>query len=97
MLFRLWDINSYMFDERMLHFLSKLAEQHVDQSASDPALIETIPDDERSEGEERPKWDESDLRLPPGQVWSGLYKDVGIFTEHEWHVIMCKCLSSMGE
>ncbi|KAL4069445.1 hypothetical protein J3A83DRAFT_4095440 [Scleroderma citrinum] len=94
MLTRLWEsINSYMFDERMLDFLSQLAEMHVDPTVSDPAKIESIPDDERSESEARPQWRNDDVRGP--SRWAGLYKDVGIFTEHEWNFIMCKCLASM--
>ncbi|KAI6153365.1 hypothetical protein BKA82DRAFT_3971276 [Pisolithus tinctorius] len=94
MLTRLWEsINSYMFDERMLEFLSTLTEMHVDPTISDPAKVESIPDDERSEGEDRPCWGRDDLSASP--KWSGLYKDVGIFTEHEWNFIMCKCLASM--
>lgn len=33
---------------------------------------------------------------PSGQ-WKGLFKDVGIFTQDEWDLIMCKCLASMGK
>lgn len=28
--------------------------------------------------------------------WKGLFKDVGIFSQEEWDLIMCKCLASMG-
>jgi proteasome activator subunit 4 len=95
MLFRLWEsINSYMYDERMLEFLAELTELHVNPSVSDPQLITSIPDDARSEGESRPQWSQSDLRVD--DVWPGLYKDVGIFSEDEWSFIMCKCLASMG-
>lgn len=95
MLCRLWgSINSYMYDERMLQFLSRLAEMHVDPTISDPARIYDIIDDEKSEDEGRPKWMQDDYHA--GQTWSGLYKEVGIFTEHEWHLIMCKCLASMA-
>ncbi|KAG1826229.1 uncharacterized protein BJ212DRAFT_1444172 [Suillus subaureus] len=95
MLCRLWEsINSYMYDERMLQFLSRLAEMHVDPTISDPARIYDILDDEKSEDEGRPKWKQDDYHA--GQTWSGLYKEVGIFTEHEWHLIMCKCLASMA-
>ncbi|KAH7923993.1 hypothetical protein BV22DRAFT_1196262 [Leucogyrophana mollusca] len=91
---RLWEsINSYMYDERMLQFLARLAELHVDPTISDPAKIQDIPDDEKSEDEGRPAWCRADL--DDGRPWTGLYKDVGIFTEHEWHLIMCKCLASM--
>ncbi|KAF5337122.1 hypothetical protein D9611_003196 [Ephemerocybe angulata] len=94
MMFRVWEsINSYMYDERMLHFLSKLAEMHVVPEVSDPRLIEDIPDDEISEDEGRPKW--SHQQGPSNTRWSGLYKDVGIFSEHEWNMLMCKCLASM--
>ncbi|KAF9472467.1 hypothetical protein BDN70DRAFT_886944 [Pholiota conissans] len=94
MIFRLWEsINSYMFDERMLHFISKLAEMHVNPDVSNPKRVSEIPDDERSEGEERPNW--SDNTSPGISVWSGLFKDVGIFTDHEWNFLMCKCLASM--
>ncbi len=95
MLLRMWEsINSYVFDDRMLSFLSKLAEMHVSPDVSNPLKIAEIPDDERSEGENRPKWVPDDAR--EDFVWSGIYKDIGIFTEHEWGLIMCKCLASMG-
>ncbi|CAA7258799.1 unnamed protein product [Cyclocybe aegerita] len=95
MLFRMWEsINSYMYDERMLHFLSKLTEKHTNPEVSNPKRITEIPDDERSEGEGRPDWSDDHLAGPRGS-WPGLYKDVGIFTEHEWNFLMCKCLASM--
>ncbi|CAL1696420.1 unnamed protein product [Somion occarium] len=94
MLFRLWEsVNSYMYDERMLQFLSRIAEMHVDPTISDPRRIDEIPDDARSEDEGRPNWPKEDLE--PKWRWSGLYQDVGIFTEREWNYIMCKCLASM--
>lgn len=94
MLVRLWEsVNSSMFDQRMFEFLSLLAEMHVDPTISDPAKIESIPDDERSEGEKRPQWAHDDTR--DSSKWGGLYNDVGIFTEHAWNLIMSKCLSSM--
>jgi len=86
-----------MYDDRMLHFLAKLTELHVAPQVSDPHKIAELPDDERSEDEGRPSWSQEDLKsFPEGAVWPGLYKDVGIFTEHEWHLLMCKCLASMG-
>lgn len=95
MLFRLWEsVNSYNFDERMLNFLAQLAEMHVDPSVSDPVRIETLPDDARSEDEGRPNWPKDDLKQ--GGPWQGIHKDVGIFTEEEWSLIMVKCLASMG-
>ncbi|KAG8908485.1 hypothetical protein FRB99_005843 [Tulasnella sp. 403] len=30
------------------------------------------------------------------EPWRGIYKDIGIFTQEEWDLIMCKCLASMG-
>ena len=96
MLFRLWEsINSYMYDERMLQFLSRLSEMHVDPTVSDPRKIEELPDDAKSEGEGRPEWWKEDLET--NFRWGGLYKDVGIFTEREWSLLMCKCLASMGK
>jgi proteasome activator subunit 4 len=98
MLFRMWEaVNSYMYDDRMLDFISKLTEMHVAPEASDPRRIAEIPDDERSEDEGRPNWS-GDVRkdLPDNVAWPGIYKDVGIFSEHEWHLVMCKCLASMG-
>ncbi|KAJ3973169.1 hypothetical protein EV361DRAFT_980091 [Lentinula raphanica] len=95
MLLRIWEsINSYKYDERMLNFLSKLAETHVSPEVSDPRKLHSIPDDERSEDEGRPSWS-SDYGLKEDAYWPGLYKDVGIFTEHEWSLLMCKCLASM--
>ena len=95
MLFRLWEsINSYLYDERMLQFISQLTEMHTDAEISNPRRIEMIPDDEISDGEGRPRWDSETKNQGP---WHGLYKDVGIFTEHEWNFLMCKCLASMGE
>lgn len=95
MLFRLWEsVNSYMYDERMLQFLARITEIHLDTSISDPAKIKEIPDDALSEGEARPNWPQDDIKR--GGLWTGLIKDVGIFTEYDWHFIMCKCLASMG-
>lgn len=95
MLFRVWEsVNSYMFDDRMLQFLSKLVEMHVDPTVSDPQRIEEIPDDARSEGEGRPKWPKDDLETR--WRWSGLFSDIGIFSETEWNYIMTKCMASMG-
>ncbi|KAI0702460.1 hypothetical protein BC835DRAFT_1411015 [Cytidiella melzeri] len=94
LLFRLWEsINSYMYDERMLQFLSRLSETHLDPTTSDPRKIQELPDDARSDGESRPHWDKSDLDT--NFRWGGLYKDVGIFTDREWNLLMCKCLASM--
>ncbi|KAI9462361.1 hypothetical protein BJY52DRAFT_1221991 [Lactarius psammicola] len=77
MIFRLWEsINSYMFDERVLHFLAQLAEMHVDPSISDPKRIDEIPDDARSENEGRPNWNKNDLGS--SGLWGGIYKDVEI-------------------
>ena len=57
MLFRVWEsINSYLYDERMLQFISRLTELHLDPEVSDPVKIAELPDDERSEGEGRPDW-----------------------------------------
>lgn len=96
MLFRVWlSLNSYMYDERMLYFLSRLVEMHVDPNVSDPRKIEEILDDARSEDEERPNWRKDDLDENGG--WSGLFKDIGIFTDDQWNHLMCKCLASMGE
>lgn len=86
MMFRLWEsINSYMYDDRMLEFLSRLTEMHVDPSVSDPKRIEAIPDDARFEDEGRPPWSHDDIKS--SGPWPGLFKDgsggVGIYTEHE--------------
>ncbi|KAG6910596.1 hypothetical protein DXG01_009547 [Tephrocybe rancida] len=74
--------------------LQTLAEMHVDPSISDPRKIAELPDDERVEGEGRPHWSQEDSKNETR--WLGLYKDVGIFSEHEWHLFMCKCLASMA-
>ena len=95
LLFQLWEgINSYIFDERMLAFLSQLAEMHVDPSLSDPNSIKNLPDDARSSDESRPEWKLCNDR--PAH-WEGLYSDVGIFGQAEWNLLMCKCLASMGK
>ncbi|KAJ7102239.1 hypothetical protein B0H15DRAFT_813790 [Mycena belliarum] len=94
MLFRIWEsINSYMFDERMLDFLASLVEMHVASDVSDPRKAAELPDDAKSAGEGRPQWSEEDLGAP--SPWPGIYKDVGVFTEHEWSLLMCKCINSM--
>ncbi|EIN13624.1 hypothetical protein PUNSTDRAFT_94808 [Punctularia strigosozonata HHB-11173 SS5] len=95
-LFQIWQsINSYNYDERMLQFLAQLSEMHVDPTVSDPKRIEEIPDDAKSPDEERPDWNKDDLKHDSRMRWSGVYKDVGIYTEQEWSHIMCKCLASM--
>ncbi|CAG8533082.1 15387_t:CDS:10, partial [Acaulospora colombiana] len=90
MMFRLWEaVNSYAYDERMLHFLSRLAEMHVDPSISNPKRVDEIPAD----------WDDTPpikwSRHDSSEDWRGLYKDVGMFSDDEWNFIMCKCLISM--
>ncbi|KZP32253.1 hypothetical protein FIBSPDRAFT_907345 [Athelia psychrophila] len=96
MLFRIWEsVNSYKYDNRMLELLASLAEMHVVPSVSDPKRIGAIPDDAKTEGEGRPIWERESSSAG---AWPGLFKDaygVGIFTEHQWHLIMCKCLASM--
>jgi len=97
MLFRIWEsVNSYAYDERMLQFLARLAEMHVDPTASDPRKIRDLPDDAVSDDEGRPQWPNEDLQSN-GTHWGGLYKDVGIFTEYDWAFLMTKCLASMGQ
>jgi proteasome activator subunit 4 len=97
MLFRIWEsVNSYMYDDRMLHFLSRLVEIHVDPAVSDPCKIKDIPDDARSIGEARPEWKQDDLPHS-GERWRGIFKDVGIFTESNWNLLMSKCLASMSK
>ncbi|OBZ79723.1 Proteasome activator complex subunit 4 [Grifola frondosa] len=77
MLFRLWgSINSYMYDDRMLQFLARLAEMHVDPNVSDPRRIEAIPDDARSEDEERPNWPKEDIEIQ----WQIPLADAGSLT-----------------
>ncbi|KAK7691509.1 hypothetical protein QCA50_004908 [Cerrena zonata] len=94
-LFRLWEsVNSWAYDNRMIEFLADIAKMHVNPRLSDPATIDEIPDDARSEDEKRPNWRKDDLKFE-GQ-WGGLYRDVGIFTTHEWDYIMCKCLATMA-
>jgi len=88
MLFRWWEsVNSYQYDERQLSFLAKLAEMHVDPSISETTKA---PDDEITEGEKRPGWSKDSSSEDSRYAWPGLYKDVGIFTEHEWGLIMIK-------
>ena len=97
MLFRVWEsVNSYMYDERMLQFLARLAEMHVDPTASDPRKVKDLPDDAVPDDEGRPQWPNEDLQFN-GTYWGGLYKDVGIFTEYDWDFIVAKCLASMGQ
>ncbi|KXN83586.1 Proteasome activator complex subunit 4 [Leucoagaricus sp. SymC.cos] len=95
MLLRVWEsMNSYKYDERMLHLVSRLSEMHVVPEVSDPKKIAQIQDDAISEGETRPNWSKNNSQKDES-YWPGLYKDVGIFTEHEWNLLMCKCLASM--
>ena len=84
MLLRLWEgINSYMYDERMLAFLSQLSEMHVDPTKSDPRLVDEIPDDAVGAGEARVHFDKADLKS--NYLWTGITKDVGIFTDEVRH------------
>jgi len=47
-------INSYKYDEQMLHFLLELSEMHTNPGVSNPRKLCQIPDDAISEGETRP-------------------------------------------
>lgn len=94
-LFVLWrSINSYMYDSRMIPFLSKLCIMHVDPTVSDPAKLSEIPDDARGEKQDMP-WDKSSVHTP--SPWPGLWSDIGIFTEDQWQMLMCKLLLTMGK
>jgi proteasome activator subunit 4 len=94
-LFRLWEpVNSKMYASRMINFLAKLAELHVDPTVSDPARIKDVPDDALRPCESRINWDKSDLASYGS--WKGIFKDVGIFTDEQWNILMCYTLSSMG-
>ena len=86
-----------MYDERMLAFLARIAEMHVDPTISYPRKIEQLPDDARTEDEGRPNWPRDDMKGPVNGRWMGLQQDVGIFSEKEWNFIMCKCVASMGK
>ncbi|KAI0308000.1 hypothetical protein B0F90DRAFT_1813347 [Multifurca ochricompacta] len=55
-------------------------------SISDPRRIGEIPDDARLENEGRPNWAKDDLS--GNGLWTGIYKDVGIFSDYDWHFIM---------
>jgi proteasome activator subunit 4 len=35
--------------------------------------------------------------MKAGPAWSGIFKDVGMFTQDEWDFLMCKVLASMGK
>jgi proteasome activator subunit 4 len=95
-LFRLWEpVNSAMYTSRMIAFLAKLAELHVDPSVSDPARIQSISDDARRTGDSKVQWDRSDMQI--SVPWTGIWKDVGIFTDDQWSKLMCYTLSSMGK
>lgn len=97
--FGLWtSMQSNYWDSQWLDLLSRLAEKHLDPSASDPRVIEDLrrraqPADSLevngiSEIERGPS--------PDPTRWPGIRRDVGIFRTSEWALLMTKCLRLMG-
>lgn len=107
-IFKLWEsFQSEIWDSQWLDFVDRLSVRHLDPNQSDPDLVEEIrimaatqyssPDvvDVNSTMMN----DSEDVRMEDGttRAWTGIRKNVGIFTEEQWGFIMTKCLRSMGK
>lgn len=91
--FRLWaTFQSESWDEQWLDLLARLSCKHIDPNASDPRLSDLLK--AVSSGQE---YSEalSEVLEKYGQdsfEWIGLRKDVGIYTEKQWSIIMAQCI-----
>lgn len=101
--FRLWEaFNSGIWDEQWLDLMERLSVKHLDPTASDPRIVEELREMARKEGEmvEGARVEdmgrEGDMDVEEEGEWSGIRKNVGIFTETQWGFIMTKCLRAMG-
>ena len=83
--FSLWDsFSSQMWTDQWLELMSRLAELHVDPAVSDPRRLDQLRAmADGAAGGETPA---------PTTAWSGIRKDVGIFTDVQWQMIMTKCV-----
>jgi proteasome activator subunit 4 len=109
--FKLWEaFNSGIWDEQWLDLVERLAVKHLDPGQSDPAIVEELRQIAKNKGEwveekirvedmlGAPKGDDEvmkDAETVEGE-WKGIRKDVGIFTEQQFGLIMTKCLRAMG-
>lgn len=104
--FKLWEaFNSGIWDEQWLDLVERLSIKHLDPGQSDPAIVDELREIAKRKGEW--KAEEEKVRVEDmleqndgikvdGGEWKGIRKDVGIFTEQQFGVIMTKCLRSMG-
>ncbi|POV98029.1 hypothetical protein PSTT_14696, partial [Puccinia striiformis] len=82
-IFRLWNtFQSQSWDSQWLDLLARLSHKHLDPNASDPRLEHILKN------------------ITPGQdfdeqahkAWSGIHRDVGIYTQRQWSFIMTQCI-----
>lgn len=89
-MFRLWEsFSSTVFDEQMLDLCARVAEMHVE----DPRMSSQKSKDEMGMFADKQR-EQHESQAPISE--SGLWNDVGVFTEHQFALIMTKCLRSAG-
>lgn len=93
--FSLWEsFNSALWDANWLDFTARLSEIHLDAKQSHPDRVELLRGFEKS-------WPVKDEDMLAKMVeikasdWSGIRKDVGIYTTLQWNAMMAKILKIM--
>ena len=109
--FKLWEaFNSTYFDEQWLDFISRIVTRHQNPVESDPDIVDELRQMAKDRGEwveekvqvedmlEDDARDGGDEKMRGGEdEWPGIRKDVGIFTDEQFGLIMTKCLRGMGQ
>ncbi|OAV88857.1 hypothetical protein PTTG_08821 [Puccinia triticina 1-1 BBBD Race 1] len=91
-IFRLWNtFQSQSWDSQWLDLLARLSLKHLDPNASDPRLEQILKNLKPGD-----KFDDIALETISSfegqEAWSGIHRDVGIYTERQWSFIMTQCI-----
>ncbi|KAA1108304.1 hypothetical protein PGT21_007552 [Puccinia graminis f. sp. tritici] len=91
-IFRLWNtFQSQSWDSQWLDLLARLSQKHLDPNASDPRLEHILKN--LNPGD---KFDDKAIEtlstFEGQEAWSGIHRDVGIYTERQWSFIMTQCV-----
>ncbi|POW12958.1 hypothetical protein PSHT_07915 [Puccinia striiformis] len=91
-IFRLWNtFQSQSWDSQWLDLLARLSHKHLDPNASDPRLEHILKN--ITPGQDFDEQSRQSLATFEGtQAWSGIHRDVGIYTQRQWSFIMTQCI-----
>jgi proteasome activator subunit 4 len=91
-IFRLWNtFQSQSWDSQWLDLLARLSHKHLDPNASDPRLEHILKNMKPGDNFDTHAREALSTFEGP-ENWSGIHRDVGIYTERQWSFIMTQCV-----